>query len=105
MSAENILEPEFTEDGIQVYELNDREWWVGRDKASTIDAALKMWGMTAAEADLKADDVHEMGLDANKINVHPDAEEGAEDIVTYREGIRRHIAAGEPVPGFFCGES
>ena len=30
------LEPRFTEQGVQVYEMNDMEWWAGRDRDSTI---------------------------------------------------------------------
>jgi hypothetical protein len=102
------LEPRFTEQGVQVYELNDMEWWIGRDKESTIQAALKMWGMPREEAFgtfNPESGVCEMDLDKNTVNVHPDAEDGKQDIKTYREEVRRIIAAGEPIPNFFAAES
>jgi hypothetical protein len=46
-----------------------------------------------------------MDLDKNTVNVHPDAEDGKQDIKTYREEVRRIIAAGEPIPNFFAAES
>jgi hypothetical protein len=101
------LEPRFTEQGVQVYELNDREWWAGLDKESTIEAALKMWGMPREEAFgtfNPVEGVYEMDLDKNKVNVHPDAEDGAEELVTYREEVRRLIAVGAEFPNFFAGE-
>lgn len=103
-----MLEPRFTEQGIQVYELNDMEWWAGRDRDSTIAAALKMWGGKLEDyfdSLNPVDGVYEMDLDANTVNVHPDAEDGAKDIVTYREALRRSIATGEEFPGFFAAES
>ena len=103
----DVLEARFTEQGIQVYEMNDMEWWAGRDKHSTIEAALKAWGMTPEEAftGTPSVEVCEMDLDANTVNAHPDAEDGAKDIITYREALRREIAAGETFPCFFAGES
>lgn len=104
-SATSQLEPRFTEQGIQVYEMNDMEWWAGRDKESTIEAALKMWGGTRDEHFNHLNPVEEMDLDANTVNAHPDAEDGAKDIITYRECLRRQIAAGDEFPCFFAGEN
>lgn len=101
------LEPRFTEQGVQVYELNDMEWWAGRDKASTIAAALKAWGMTEAEAFPPGlnpvEDVYEMDLDKNTVNINEDClPEGP--IITYRENLRAEIARGAEFPCFFAGE-
>lgn len=107
-SLSSELEPRFTEQGIQVYELNDMEWWIGRDKESTILAALEMWGMPRDEAFGQFNPesgVCEMDLDKNTVNVHPDAEDGGKQLVTFREEVRRIIAAGEPIPNFFAAES
>lgn len=108
MSHDTPLDSRFTEQGVQVYELNDMEWWSGRDKESTIEAALKMWGMPREEAfDTfnPVEGVCEMDLDKNTVNVHPDAEDGAKEIVTFREELRRQIAAGDEIPNFFAGEN
>lgn len=100
------LEPRFTEQGIQVYELNDMEWWAGRSKEETIEAALKYWGMKREEAFDSfnpVDDVHEMDLDASKVNINEDcAPEGP--IITYRENIKLELAKGTTFPCFFCGD-
>jgi hypothetical protein len=101
------LKPRFTEQGVQVYELNDMEWWIGRDKESTIAAALAMWGIPREEAfDTfnPESGVCEVDLDKNTVNVHPDAEDGEVDMKSFREEVRRIIAAGEPIPNFFAGD-
>lgn len=107
-ASRNGEEARLVEQGLQVFQVSDYEWYLADSADSAIAAALKDWGYESVEqAETEGcfdrSDVGACDLDKNTINLHPDAEEGAKDIVTYREGIRRHVAAGEKVPGFFCG--
>jgi hypothetical protein len=102
----SLLEHRFSEQGVQVYELNDMEWWAGREKSVVIAAALEAGGMTEAEAfdaHNPVEDVSEVDLDKNKVNINEDClPEGP--IISYREQIKRMIANGESFPCFFAGE-
>ena len=105
-SRDDALEPRFTEQGIQVYEMNDMEWWAGPDKESTIEAALKEWGMSREEAFDRfnpVENVCEMDLDKNTVNINEDcAPEGP--IISYRENLRLELAKGTKFPCFFAGD-
>lgn len=100
------LEPRFTEQGIQVYEMNDMEWWAARSKEEAIAAALKTWGGNAADywdGD-PVEELYEMDLDANKVNINEDCDPDVGPIIPYRENIKLELAKGTTFPCFFCGD-
>ena len=107
-TSRNDQESRFTEGGIQVYQVSDYEWVAAATEDEAVAFILKEWGykdVPTAEHDGCFDrkDVSACDLDKNKVNIHPDAEDGKVDFVTYRESVKRLLAAGEPMPIFFAG--
>jgi hypothetical protein len=102
------VNPGCTEQGIQVYQVSDYEWVAAATEDEAVAFILKEWGyddVKTAEHDgcFDRSDVAACDLDKNKINVAEDAEEGGHELATFRESLKKHIAAGEPFPMFFAG--
>lgn len=112
MSGEEIAlgDHVYTEQGIQVLKLNDYEWWAGGTEQEIILAACKAWGFESAqdgpalaEADgcFERSDVQRCNLDTSLLNAADEGEKAA--YMSFRESIRRRLAAGETFPTAFCG--
>lgn len=96
------------EQGIAVFAVSDYEWFAGASANAVLQFAAEQWGykdIASAIADdaCEPDALSPCDLDRNTVNVHPDAEDGAKDVVTYREALRRMIAEGQSFPAWFCG--
>lgn len=98
----------YTEQGIKVFQVNDYEWFAAASADDALACALKLWGYETAEVAetdgcFERGDVRQCDLDENKVNVHPDAEDGKREIVTYRESVKRMLADGTKFPEWFAG--
>lgn len=102
-------DPRYVEQGISVWDMDDGyEEYAGRTFAEAFECALRNWcGPDGPEDPMDRDnydeaaDEHALHLDANMINI---ADEGApSQLISYREQIRKMIAAGTEFPAFFCG--
>lgn len=107
-AAHAELDSRFVEHGISVWDMDDGcEYCAGRTFEEALACAIESWsGDIPASAEQLAEwregaDDSACDLDAFKINVAD--EDGPAEVISYREQIRRLIAAGATFPAFFCG--
>ncbi len=81
---------------LQVFQLNDCDWWVGRDEAEVKADYLEITGLTAEEA---FDDFHAISrADMERLVV---VEESGKTM-TFLAKLQEMIAAGESFPCLFA---
>lgn len=95
----------FVEQGVQVFKVSDYEFYAGWSQDNALAEAARQWGYDTPEAAIKddclcMDDVEPCDLDEHKINLD---EGSGTDLITFRESIKRRLAAGETFPSFFAG--
>lgn len=92
----------FEEQGWRVYEVSEYEYYAARDRGMAISDALRDWGCSLEDGFPEGtDEVDAVDLDQNLININED-EDPAGPIITFREQLRRLLADGKEIAGFFC---